>query len=408
MNILLINHYAGSNKHGMEYRPYYLSREWVKAGHNVTIIASAYSHVRTVQPQVTSLWTEEVIDGIKYVWVKTPEYDGNGAKRVINIFSFVKTLLLSAKQIANQYNPDLVIASSTYPLDIYPASKIAKKANAKLIYEVHDLWPLTPMELGNMSPSHPFIMLLQKGEDDAYRKSDLVVSLLPKAKEHMIQHGMKEEKFRFLPNGIVMEEWEQANESIPNEHIEAIHTLKKKGDFLIGYAGTHGTANALDFLLDVAEELKEQPISFVLVGKGNEREQLMAEARKRKIENVHFLPVINKNAIPDFLSRMDSLYIGWRRSPLYRFGVSPNKLLDYMMAAKPIIHSIEAGNDLVAEANCGVSVPPEDPKAIAKGVMQVFNLSEDERVILGANGKEFVMKNHDYKVLAYKFIEMME
>ncbi|MEH7235739.1 glycosyltransferase family 4 protein [Bacillus sp. JJ1562] len=407
MNILLINHYAGSNQHGMEYRPFYLSREWVKMGHNVTIIAGSYSHVRTVQPETKEKWTSEIIDGIRYIWVDTPPYEGNGVKRVINIFSFVKDLYVNASKIAKEISPDVVIASSTYPLDIYPASKIAKMAQTKLIFEVHDLWPLTPMELGNMSKHHPFIMTMQKGENDAYKKADLVVSLLPKAKEHMISHGMDPKKFQFLPNGIVTEDWENANEQIPNEHIELITKLKKEGNFLVGYAGGQGISNALEYLLDVAKIMQDKPISFVLVGKGTERESLILKTKEMGLRNIHFLPVINKNAIPDFLSRMDALYIGWRKSTLYRFGVSPNKLLDYMMSAKPIIHSIEAGNDLVKEANCGVSVAPEDPVLIAEAINQIFELTDEERKKLGENGKKYVMENHDYRVLADRFIKIM-
>ncbi|WP_077619744.1 glycosyltransferase family 4 protein [Bacillus sinesaloumensis] len=407
MNILLVNHYAGSNKHGMEYRPYYLSREWVKMGHKVTIIASSYSHVRTKQPEITEKWTNETIDGIDYIWVETPLYDGNGAKRVLNIFSFVKDLYMNASKIVKEISPDIVIASSTYPLDIYPASKIAKMARAKLIFEVHDLWPLTPMELGNMSKFHPFIMTMQKGENDAYKKADMVVSLLPKAKEHMISHGMDPAKFQFLPNGIVTEDWENANEEIPKEHIELITKLKNEGKFLVGYAGTQGIANALEYLLDVAKIMQDKPISFVLVGKGTERDSLIQRTKEMGLTNIHFLPVINKDAIPDFLTRMDALYIGWRRSTLYRFGVSPNKLLDYMMASKPIIHSIEAGNDLVKEANCGVSVAPEDPVLISEAIQQIFELTDEERKRLGANGKKFVMENHDYRVLAERFIKLM-
>lgn len=408
MNILLINHYAGSNRHGMEYRPFYLCREWVKMGHSVTIIASSYSHVRTNQPVMKEKWTHETIDGISYIWVETPLYEGNGVKRVLNILSFVKELYTNAAKIVHDISPDVVIASSTYPLDIYPASKIAKLSNAKLIFEVHDLWPLTPMELGNMSRFHPFVVMMQKGENDAYKKADLVVSLLPKANQHMIDHGMKPDKFRFLPNGIVVEDWENANEQIPLEHIELISKLRQEGKFLVGYAGGQGIANALEYLIDVAEIMQDKPISFVLVGKGTEREKLIQKVKEKGLGNIHFLPIINKDSIPDFLSRMDALYIGWRRSILYRFGVSPNKLLDYMMASKPIIHSIEAGNDLVKEADCGVSVAPEDPVLIADAIERIYELSDEERQRLGNNGKRYVMENHDYRVLAEKFIEIMK
>src|SRR5690349_9329048 len=119
MNILLINHYAGSLRHGMEYRPFYLAREWVRLGHRVRIIASAQSHIRAQAPHLDGhARLDEVIDGVEYRWIATPAYRGNGAARVVNMFSFVVQLYAQAGQLARLFEPDVVIASSTYPLDI--------------------------------------------------------------------------------------------------------------------------------------------------------------------------------------------------------------------------------------------------------------------------------------------------
>ena len=132
MNILLINHYAGAPKYGMEYRPFYMAREWVRMGHNVTIVAADFSHLRSKQPNTGY----ECIDEINYVWLNTPKYKGNGVGRVLNMLSFIKGLFNNYKKIIGRTSPDLVIASSTYPLDIYPAKYIASKYKAKLVYEV--------------------------------------------------------------------------------------------------------------------------------------------------------------------------------------------------------------------------------------------------------------------------------
>jgi glycosyltransferase involved in cell wall biosynthesis len=102
---------------------------------------------------------------------------------------------------------------------------------------------------------------------------------------------------------------------------------------------------------------------------------------------------------------MDIAFIGWNRSPLYRFGVSPNKLFDYMMAGRPVVHAIDAGNDLVSESGCGVSVPPENPQAIANAILCLFKMSQKERKAMGQNGREYVKTHHDYSVLAKKFLE---
>lgn len=174
MNILLVNHYAGSPRHGMEFRPFYLAREWVRAGHEVLIVAASHSHVRTVQPEIAGGPREEVIDGIRYRWLPTPSYQGNGVGRLRNILSFLRQLRADAWRLTREFRPDAVIASSTYPMDVWVARKLAKLAKAKLVYEVHDLWPLSLIELSGMSPRHPFAMLCGKAEADAYRDADVV------------------------------------------------------------------------------------------------------------------------------------------------------------------------------------------------------------------------------------------
>lgn len=144
MRILLINHYAGSPKHGMEFRPYYLAREWVRAGHQVLILAASHSHVRATQPKPGG----ETIDGIGYCWYETPAYEGNGLGRVRNIWAFCRQVWKDAEILARDFQPDVVIASSTYPMDVWVARRVAWLAKAKLVYEVHDLWPLSPIEHG--------------------------------------------------------------------------------------------------------------------------------------------------------------------------------------------------------------------------------------------------------------------
>ena len=143
MNILLINHYAGSPEMGMEFRPYYFAREWTKMGHQVTIIAGDFSHLRMKNPEVFRDFQRQDLDGIRYCWVKTGTYEGNGSKRALSMFRFVSKLWIHARQIVKSLKPDVVIASSTYPLDTYADQKIAKISGAKLIHEVHDMWPAT-------------------------------------------------------------------------------------------------------------------------------------------------------------------------------------------------------------------------------------------------------------------------
>lgn len=407
MRLLLINHYAGSPAHGMEFRPYYLAREWVRAGHEVLIVAASHSHVRAVQPEMTGEPHEELIDGIRYRWLPTPQYSGNGVGRLRNILSFLRQLRADAWRLTREFRPDAVIASSTYPMDVWVARKLARLAKARLVYEVHDLWPLSLIELAGMSPRHPFAMLCAKAEADAYRDADVVVSMLPCVHEHMASRGLDLARLRIVPNGFAPEEWQ--GEAVPLGATLAAHLDAERaaGRVIVGYAGSMGLPNALDVLLDAAARLQGAPLSFVLVGSGHEAERLAARAASEGLSRVRFFAPIPKAQIPTLLSRLDIAYIGWQRTPIYRFGIAPNKLIDYLMSARPVLHSVEAGNDPVAEAGAGLTVPPEDANAVAQGLLQLAALAPAERDAMGQRGRAFAMAHHAFPVLAARFIEAL-
>jgi len=407
MNILLINHYAGSPLLGMEYRPYYMAREWKKAGHKVLIVAASNAHVRSKQFNLNQNYEKHSIEGIDYLILKTPEYHGNGLKRVLNMSSFIRRLYQYSAMISDEFKPDVVIASSTYPLDIYPAKKIADHSKAKLFFEVHDLWPLQPMEMGGYSKYHPYIIALQHAENYAYRNAFSVISIWPKALKYMVEHGLKPEKFFYIPNGIVIEEWDK-NLEIPQEVYELIKKLKSQRKILMGYAGAHGIANALHSLVDAMGSLKKDNVELLLIGKGPEKEKLIQKANNLKLENIHFIPPVTKNQIPSLLDKLDILYIGLQNQPSFQYGMCPNKLIDYMMAGKPIIQSYKAGIDMVTEVGCGLTIEPENPEAIIKAVRNLISKSENELKVMGERGKSYCITNHDYKIIAPQFLEVLQ
>lgn len=407
MRILYVNHYAGSPEHGMEYRPFYLSREWVGMGHSVRIVAADRSHIRSVVPNLYGKQCfDQEIDGIHYTWLKTRPYSGNGPARVLNMISFVTSLYRRAREIVREFRPDIVIASSTYPMDIWAAHRIARIAKAKLVFEVHDLWPLSPMELGGMSKWHPFIMLVQAAEDYAYRNSAVVVSMLPKVHEYMESRGLDLRRLAIVPNGISLDEWDAREPLTSKSALKVLSELRKAGHTIVGYAGTHGVANALDTLLDAAVMTKmDKKIVYVLVGMGPDKEALRARANAAGIVNVYFCDPVPKRQMPSLLEWFDIAFIGSHRQPLYRFGIAPNKLMDYMMSGRVVLQAIEAGNDPINDAGCGLTVEPDNPKAIVDGIYHLMALSDEQRVIMGKNGCEFVLREHTYPVLAKRFLE---
>jgi glycosyltransferase involved in cell wall biosynthesis len=185
--------------------------------------------------------------------------------------------------------------------------------------------------------------------------------------------------------------------------VDVISKLRNAGQFLLGYAGAHGVANALEYLLDAAKSLPEAA-TIVLVGQGPAKKELQSFVTSNNLDNVKLLDPVPKSAVPSLLAEMDGLYIGWRRQPLYRFGVNPNKLMDYMMSGKPIIHAIEAANDAVAESGCGISIEPENPGAIAAAVEQLMEMTPGDRALMGSKGRRYVLAHNEYSMLAKRFV----
>ncbi|HOK80321.1 MAG TPA: glycosyltransferase family 4 protein [bacterium] len=399
-DIWIINEYAGSPHHGMEFRHYYLGREMVKSGYDVTIITAAYSHLFKHLPSVKGKFTIEEIDGIRYLWIKVPHYKSStDKKRILKWFNFTFSLFrLPTHQLPK---PDVIIVSPMQTMPVYPALRLCKRFNAKLIFEVKDIWPLSIIELGGYSTNHPFVKILEVFEALAIEKSNAIISVLSNYGEYLHDQGYNK-KFIYIPNGVDLKESEKA-EALDN----SIKNMIPKNKFIVAYVGNIGIANALEYLIEAGKLLKDyQDILILIVGDGGEKEKLAHLAKG--LDNIVFLNRVKKSQIQSLLSWVDICYIGLRKRELFKYGVSPNKIFDYMLAGKPIIHSIDTQYDIVALANCGISVPAENPKAIADAILSLYKMSEKDRFQLGKNGREYVMKNHNYEVLAKKLMKTIE
>ena len=388
----------------MEYRPYYLAKEWVKQGHQVTIVGATYSHLRLKQPVIERDLQNETIDGIRYVWLKTPAYVGSLA-RIYNMLTFVRKLYKYEDYFVNVFKPELVIASSTYPLDNYPAYKMAQKARAKYTYEVHDLWPLSPQLIGGYSKYHPFIWVMQRAEDFAYKHVDKVISLLWNAEAHMKEHGLAEGKFVCIPNGYFPEEWTEDtfNLPLPKEHQQTFDELKDK--VIVGFAGGFAASGAVDTLVRAAVLLKEKPdIHVVLVGKGPEQPLYEQIIQENGLQNVSILPSVPKSLIPAINKHFDIAFLGGKHSPLHQYGTSYNKMTDYMLSAKPIVQAVDEPGSVVERVGCGMRVEAENIQTIADAIKQLAALSAADRKGLGEKGERYVRQHLPWDKLAARFI----
>lgn len=401
--IWLINQYASTPETGIGGRHYYFARELAKQGHKVYLIAASYTHLLRNPRKLKQAYEIQELEGFSFVWVKVANYCGAHSKRrILNWFDFAWKLRGLKNTL--EHSPDAILYSSPSLVGFFGAKHVANYYKARLAFEVRDIWPLTLVELGGYSPRHPFIRLLQWIEDKAYRESDVVFSNLKNSVVHMVERGMEERKFSWVANGFSMDEvtHKQGLSQLTSEQLP-------ENKFIVGYTGTFGLANALDSLILAADILRgNADIVFVLVGDGKEKKNLERLVDENNLSNVRFLNAIPKVQIQSMLDRFDVCFIGLTADPLFRFGVSPNKLFDYFYSAKPIVYAIESGTYTpVADSQSGVQIPAESPEAIAEAIMGLYQMSNSERETLGNNGRRYALENHEYASLAKKLTQTL-
>lgn len=403
MRVVYIDHYAGSPTAGMEFRPHAMALEWAKLGVETTIVAGTYSHLRKRNFMDAEPGRPYDVDGVEFRFIRTREYDGNGVGRILSWIDFVGGGLRAAKTLAETLKPDAVISSSTYPFDTWFAQRVARLAGARLVHEVHDLWPLTPIELGGHSPKHPLMLAMAAAEKSAYRNSDAIVSILPNIEPHVRSLGIDTPVIA-VPNGI---EAEASPEPAPADFVALVEDLRAQGRRIVGYAGGMTNANAMDDFVAAMGRLAGEPITAVLVGDGLFRDELERQAKELGAD-VRFYGSLPKAQVHDALTRCDALYIGSKRSPLYEYGVSANKIFDYMLTGVPIVNAFASEHSPMVYAGCTIRAEGENPDDIARAIREAVALSPERRQEIAAASTAWVTEHHSLSGLARDFLDVLQ
>lgn len=401
MNILIIDQDAGSPALGMKFRPYYLAHQWVKLGHDVTIVAGSFVAQRSRQPTMSGVIERHSFDGVQYIFLKTRS-DTAPAKRIWPMLSFAWQLVRHMRQIVAHNKPDIVISASSHPFDMAGAALVAHVARAPLVREIQEIWPDTMHESWSMVPPDWAVSMAQFFLKCGMAQAKLLVGVLPLADKALKAQGLAHKPYVHIPNGIDPAEWDVGDTHDLDPLVQVvIDRMRAEGLMIVGYAGAHDAGHELQRMVHAATYVRDLPIGFISVGDGPYKGALDDYAIDVGLSGrVVFTGAIPKRHIPRFLKQMDVLYVGGRNLPIYRYGVSFNKVFDYMMAGRPIIMAMGAGNDMVGEAGCGISVPSADPLDIAKAFEAFLAMSPLERDAMGALGKAHVLLHHAYPTLA--------
>ncbi|MDX1901432.1 MAG: glycosyltransferase family 4 protein [Gammaproteobacteria bacterium] len=397
MRIWIINHYALPPTTAGGTRHYNFARQLQRRGHDVLVIAANYNHI--TQSFVAEKDQCEKINtrfDVPFYWIPVPAYKGNTLARFYNMLSFSWQLIRSKNTLLKKIPaPDVIIGSSPHLFSAFAAQKLAQQLHKPFILEVRDIWPDTLVELGRFTSKHALIKGMKWIELYLYRHADKIISLLPCSSNYFIQSGVKEKNILWLPNAI-------------DSAIIETELLEKKPDqtFTFMYAGAHGMANDLETVVNAAKILQAQPtahhIKISLIGEGPVKLRLKQMASEATLNNITFMDPVPKKNIYNILNQADAYLMLLKDSPVFRWGISPNKLFDYMMMAKPIIFGVNTPHNPIQISQAGISIPPSDPKALAEAMIKLASLPNETRNSMGARGKEYVLKHHEIGKLTNK------
>jgi glycosyltransferase involved in cell wall biosynthesis len=348
VNLWIFNHYALAPDMPGGTRHYDLARELVSRGHRVFIFATSFHHQlhRETRLQPGERWKIENVDGVKFVWIRTPSYQRNDWRRVQNMVVFAfRAWWLGRKlpKLAPEVGkPDVVIGSSPHLLTPLAAYWVAQHYGVPFVMEVRDLWPQTIIDMGELSAHHPITKALQVLERFLYYRAKKIITLLAQADKYISACGIPQEKIVWIPNGVDFSRFEGLEPCVASEN-----GLK------VIYLGAHGKANALDIVIQAAKILQDQgyrQIRFILVGDGPEKPKLIRLGQALGLANVEFREPVPKTEIPRVLGEADAFIVQLGGSEVYRWGISSNKLFDFMAAGRPVFSSAEAPLNPVEEA----------------------------------------------------------
>lgn len=411
--IWFLNHYAGNLTLGMEYRHYYLARYLKRIGYNVAIISGSFHHLSTHRPDVKNHIAFKVYDDIEFAFIKTRPYKGNGVQRLLGMIDYTRGVNKYLPKLQDKFgSPDIVIGSSPHPFVHYNLQRIKKQYLCPVFFEVRDLWPQMLIELGFLHKYHPLSLFFYYLEHQAYKKSDRTISLWNTADEYMFKHGLKPNKYIYLPNGIDIDESNAIKFNLDHPLCQKVLELQKQGKFIVGYGGSHGHANAIMAVVDACVYLKsknQNDVVFICVGDGPEKEKFIQYAQNNSVlnDNLYFYDYVTKDVVLGFYKLINVTYIGLVDLPLFKYGPTPNKLMDYFSMAKPIIYAIKSRFDPVKTANAGLSIKPCGTE-LANAIVSMKSLTSDELAQMGMNGRLYAERELSFDALARELSSHIE
>ncbi len=405
MKIWLINHYGVPPEYYPLARPFLFAKNLIKKGHQVTVIAASSVHNSDVNLiEDNRKYVHEVVDGVPYVYIKCSSYNGNGVKRVINILEFAWKL----KSVCGKLErPDVIVATSFDPISCYAGIKYAKKNGIKAIAEIADLWPETLVAYGVAGSKNPIVCVLRQLEKKIYTSADRIVFTMEGAYGYIVEQRWEKDiprsKVAFINNGIDLDGFKRnvSQNPVSDEDLEDDELFK------VVYAGAIRKVNNVGLLLDAAKLIDDEKIKFLIWGDGDELSELKQRVESENISNVCFKGRVEKKYIPYITSHADLNIIHNSETPIMRFGLSLNKLFDYLAAGKPILVDFHGEYNPVLGYGAGVETKANTAVEIANGIKGMAGMDKD-KISVYARNAQAAAKEYDFSRLTERLISVIE
>lgn len=392
LTIWIVNQYAYTPSENAGTRHFSFARGLREAGHDAHVVSSSFYHKgrRQVYLADDGPVLKGDVDGVPYVWLRTPAYTGN-ISRLWNMSVFGARLLLGQAS-RHLPRPDVIMSTSPSPLASAAALLLARRFRCKHVLEVVDIWPATLRDVSGLSGFHPLYAVLRTLERALYQGTDAIITHLGGAREHFVASGANPQKCHYLPSPIPFAD-------IPP------HEPPPAGDrFRFIHAGAMTPSYALDQILDAVDIMvAEDPnavdrFSIDFVGEGVLMDQLQARVDASGYrEVVHFRGTVAKADILTVLAEADGFLVVSKDLDVHRFGVSFNKIFDSMLVGRPIILANRAKGTPVERAQAGIIVEPEAPAQLARAMTEMMAWQPDERERVGRANRNYVLEHHSLK-----------
>ncbi|MCY1210659.1 PEP-CTERM/exosortase A-associated glycosyltransferase [compost metagenome] len=413
-HVWILNHYAQEPSSSGGTRHFHLAQHLAASGWCATLIAANENGLGDPRPVPEGETARlDRVQDVPFLWVRTPPYSGNGGGRMLNMLAY-SWRALQRRTTRDLTRPDVVVGSSVHPFAAAAGALLARRFGVPFVFEVRDLWPQTLVDMGRLREGDFLTWALRKLETWLYRRAERIVVLLPRAWEYIAPLGIDKERIVWIPNGVDLSLFPPPPPPPPLSPLGARPGESgPAGRFTLMYLGSHGQANGLDNVLQAMKRVQDHPqgarIVLRMIGDGPMKAALIEQAGQLGLRNVCFEAPVPKTRVPALAAQADAFVIAVRDLPrLYRYGISMNKLFDYLAAARPIVIASDASNNPVAEAGAGLSVGAEQPDALADAILRLAATPAEGRERMGRAGRRYVERHHSFTQLAERLATVLD